>query len=321
MTFVCRKGLGELFEKLNVADHVFELNKKNKSEFKKSISILKSQKWEHLICPHESIRSHKIAFTLKANLKVGFKKYFNFFIFDKSIHRPMQYPDALRQLSLLTLINTEFKKEFETIIEKHASLNNQNTINFKTQPEIEEQLSMSLNVKVSEALLEKFNVKPRSVFIAPGSVWPTKRWTSEGFNELIRKLKNEQVYLVGSPDEKSICDKLSHAHSDIVNLCGETSLWELTQLLSTAKCLFSNDSGTMHVASVVSCPTVSVFGPTTLELGYRPWNDKSIVVQKPLHCRPCGKHGHKKCPLGTHECMKSISGEEVFKKAQSLIEV
>lgn len=308
---MCRKGLGELFESLNIVDHVYELDKKNKKNFKQTLQNLEKIKWTHVICPHQSIRSHRVAFSLKADQKVGFKNFYNFFIFDQTCKRPMHLPDALRQLSLLTLLDEDFKNEFDKISTSYKNLNVQDTVDFNKQPKITDSLSMRVDVSS-----DSFHEFENAVFIAPGSVWATKRWTVEGFSELIELLNNEKVYLIGSPAEMEICKKLEELHPSVINLCGKTSLTDLSSMLSKAKCLFSNDSGTMHVASMVSCPMVSVFGPTTLDLGYRPWSNNSVVVQKPLGCRPCGKHGHNKCPIGTHECMKSISGLDVFSQAQ-----
>lgn len=309
MSFLCRQGLGPLFESLNIVDQVYELDKKNKQNFKQVLYNLKQTKWTHVICPHQSIRSHRLAFSLKAEQKVGFKNFYNFFIFDQTYKRPMYLPDALRQLSLLTLLDVDFKKEFDKSSNTYKNLNLQDSVDFNQQPTISDSFSMQVEISANKEFED-------AVFIAPGSVWATKRWTLEGFSELISLLKNEKVYLIGSPAEVEICQKLEERHPSVLNLCGKTSLSDLSLMLSKAKCLFCNDSGTMHVASMVGCPLVSVFGPTTLELGYRPWSNNAVVVQKPLGCRPCGNHGHNKCPIGTHECMKSISGLDVFNQAQ-----
>jgi heptosyltransferase II len=66
-------------------------------------------------------------------------------------------------------------------------------------------------------------------------------------------------------------------------------------------------------------PTVAVFGPTTLDLGYRPWQNRALVVQKDLECRPCGKHGAAKCPLGTHACMKTVRPPDVLTAIDRLL--
>ena len=89
--------------------------------------------------------------------------------------------------------------------------------------------------------------------------------------------------------------------------------------LSKARGLICNDSGAMHMASVVDCPTVAVFGPTVQELGYKPWNSKAVVMEdNQLLCRPCGQHGGRSCPIVTHQCMENVSPLDVSKKALSI---
>jgi heptosyltransferase-2 len=76
----------------------------------------------------------------------------------------------------------------------------------------------------------------------------------------------------------------------------------------------------MHLAATSETPSVVIFGPTILEFGFRPWQDRVFVVETHgLACRPCGKHGHKKCPIGTHICMKQISKDEVLEKLQGVL--
>lgn len=76
------------------------------------------------------------------------------------------------------------------------------------------------------------------------------------------------------------------------------------------------------MAAVVGLPTVAVFGPTTLDLGYRPWQSRAIVVQNNLlDCRPCGLHGAQRCPLGHHQCMKDLKVERVIQAFSKLLTI
>ena len=74
------------------------------------------------------------------------------------------------------------------------------------------------------------------------------------------------------------------------------------------------------MAASVNTAVVVIFGPTTLELGFRPWSNNSKIVQNSnLNCRPCGKHGHQVCPLGHHHCMINIKADSVIKAALDLL--
>lgn len=308
LTLVCRKGVGEIFRELKLADIVFEIDKKNKERFSEGLKELKNKSYDLLICPHQSYRSAFMAAQISAKEKIGFKEWWNKLIFKKSLERPMQLPDALRQLSLLSLIDRESKKSIDGYSGKIPELAHMGLRN-----------RILGHPRYSE-VIKRFNIPNKAIFISPGSVWNTKRWTPEGFRKAAQDLsKNNPVVFIGSPDERELCNEISKDVPGSINLCGQTSLFELLVLMSTGKILISNDSGSMHMGSVAELPTVAVFGPTVLSLGYQPWQEKAIVIEnKELKCRPCGKHGHMSCPIGTHECMKSISSQTVTEAAQKL---
>lgn len=161
----------------------------------------------------------------------------------------------------------------------------------------------------------------RRVFLAPGSVWATKRWTVDGYATLARALLADgyQVELVGSGGERELCDGIAAQVPDLKNHAGKTSLSELVALFRTGAVLVCNDSGAMHAAAVAGLPTVAIFGPTVLAQGFRPWQNRALVVQRELGCRPCGKHGAKQCPIGTHECMKAITADDVRRAFDRLL--
>jgi heptosyltransferase-2 len=77
----------------------------------------------------------------------------------------------------------------------------------------------------------------------------------------------------------------------------------------------TNDSGSMHIAGAYKVPTVSIFGPTK-HLETSQWrNPNSAIVRKELECSPCMK---RNCPIKTHECMKSITEEDVLKEVEKI---
>ncbi|MCX6061844.1 MAG: hypothetical protein NT103_06315 [Campylobacterales bacterium] len=61
---------------------------------------------------------------------------------------------------------------------------------------------------------------------------------------------------------------------------------------------------------------MAIFGPTR-HLETSQWkNEKSVLVRHDMECAPCMK---RECPLGHHECMKSITSKEVIEAVKNLI--
>lgn len=332
ITLLCRKGLGDWLSKLKLVDECVEVDKENGRGWAEARAVLRERRFSLLVCPHESFRSALFARKMSAEKKIGFKRFFSFLAFDHQVVRPMHLPEALRQLSLLTPVDPLLAERLLEFANRQTADGGQAQNGFVAVPSWAEmkisitQKSMSIAERWSKINLNNL------VVIAPGSVWSTKMWTAEGFATVASRLAIEgsQIVLIGSKSEDEICRRIveqvetklaSATEAKLVNLAGKTSLTETLQILAIAKLLVCNDSGAMHLGAVADTPTVAVFGPTILEFGYRPWQNRAIVVQSPpLACRPCGAHGAKVCPIGTHECMRSIQPDEVMHAISRLSE-
>ena len=159
--------------------------------------------------------------------------------------------------------------------------------------------------------------------VAPGSVWPTKRWLPEGYARVVAAARARGLVpvLVGSPEERELCRSVA-ALAPAPVLAGETSIPELVALLARARIVVANDSGAAHVASAVGTPVVSVFGSTIPGMGYAAYGPLTRVVERGgLECRPCGRHGARNCPLGHFRCMTEVAADRVLARVDELLAV
>jgi heptosyltransferase-2 len=158
------------------------------------------------------------------------------------------------------------------------------------------------------------------IVIAPGSVWSTKRWPKHHFAKLTESLLESlphSLALIGSESDASLCDSIlpEQYANRVINLAGKLSLDETIDMISRAILLIANDSAPIHLASLVNCPTIAIFGPTHPAFGFAPLSDVSFIMQKNLDCRPCSIHGQAQCPLNTHACMEQTLPDEVLRVA------
>jgi heptosyltransferase-2 len=159
--------------------------------------------------------------------------------------------------------------------------------------------------------------------VAPGSVWPTKRWLPAGYARVVAAARARGLVpvLVGSPEERELCRSVA-ALTPAPVLAGRTSIPELVALLARARIVVANDSGAAHVASAVGTPVVSVFGSTVPGMGYAAFGPLTRVVERAgLECRPCGRHGARNCPLGHFRCMTEVAAEQVLARVDELLAV
>ena len=331
ITFLCRKGLAQVFTKLKLVNKTIEFDKQKTNEWDAIQDRVTKDSYDLIISPHQSFRSEMLVRKMAAKIKIGYKKWWNFFVFNKRVVRPMYFPEPLRLMALLEPIDPEMEKTLKELRKEKQFFNSkeQGTVNFTRDPEIPPILSAKLeklNLVDEESAIDKlvkdFNLQTyRLILLAPGSVWNTKKWTANGFSELAKQLQQNgyQIALLGSESETEDCNAIAQQVPNVVNLAGKTSLLESLVLMNRSALLVSNDSGAAHLAALVGLKTISIFGPTVLDLGYRPWNNLCIVNQVPLKCRPCGKHGGDRCPIGTHECMKSVNPTNVLVNAEKLL--
>lgn len=161
--------------------------------------------------------------------------------------------------------------------------------------------------------------------IAPGSVWPTKRWDVAKFAELMRNLLEStdfHIVLLGSKNEESMFEALPRSiinSAKVINLMGRTKLEDLPGLYDQFALIVSNDSSPIHYASAIDIPTVTIFQATTAQMGFAPLSSQHTILEdSDLECRPCGLHGHTECPLGHFKCMKNIDVKSVFEAVIAL---
>ena len=160
------------------------------------------------------------------------------------------------------------------------------------------------------------------VGVAPGSVWTTKRWAPEGFAAVIGALAAEgaRCVVLGAPDDAALAAEINHRAGGCATvLAGRTDLPTMVAVVDRLALLIANDSAPMHIACARGVPVVAVFCATTPALGYGPWGPRTTVVEADLACRPCGRHGGRRCPRGTEDCMRLVPPAAVLAAARAAL--
>ncbi len=167
-------------------------------------------------------------------------------------------------------------------------------------------------------------LKKPVIGIAPGAKWKTKIWPKEHFKSLTDMIINNlgyDVFIFGSKDELDIANYIKKGYKNVMNFAGKLSIKETAEYMAHCSLLVSNDSALMHLAVALDIPVAAMFGPTVKEFGFYPKGRSVVLEKKGLNCRPCSLHGSDNCPVGTHQCMKDITPNEVFESIKYLLEV
>lgn len=170
---------------------------------------------------------------------------------------------------------------------------------------------------VDEAAAAPYAATGDYVCLAPTSVWFTKQYPEEKWLELLAALPPAlPVYLLGGPPDTAACEQLAQAagRPGLLNLSGKLSLLASAALMRGAILNYVNDSAPMHLCSAVDAPVCAIFCSTVPAFGFGPLSIFSRVVEHlgPLACRPCGLHGHARCPLGHFRCAREIETRQLL---------
>lgn len=270
---------------------------------------LREKRFDLGLIPHRSFRSALLAFMASIPVRIGFAQSLGSFLYTQRIHRDSSKHEVRRNLQLMGPLAPGDSVDSAVMAGKLWVSSDQEDRDWANRT------------------LAEFGIQENDhvIAIAPGSVWATKRWIPEGFADVVDELITNQkrkVVLLGSRDDRPVADQIAaRCREKPVNLAGKTTLRQLAAVLKRCELLITNDNGAMHVGVAQDLPIVAVFGSTTLGLGYGPFTPKASVVERPLDCRPCGKHGYPECPLGHFNCMKQITPDEVMAAVEKQLKV
>ena len=165
------------------------------------------------------------------------------------------------------------------------------------------------------AVQAKFDLERPYLAVVPGAAWPQKVWPEERYRELLARLQDHpgiQLVMLGG-GEDPICDQIA-AHfpeGALVNLKGRTSLEESLGVLAGARVVVGADTGLLHAAEALGVPVVMIQGPTSWQTGARVHDERSVVHQTLLWCRPCSQNGSRPCYRRERYCLTSTQAKAV----------
>jgi heptosyltransferase-2 len=146
----------------------------------------------------------------------------------------------------------------------------------------------------------------------PGAEYgPAKCWPLAYFAELAAKLDASgfTVWVMGSDKDRVSGQVIAH-DGHAINLCGQTALVDVIDLLALCRQVVSNDSGLMHVAAAVGVHVHGIYGSSS-PLFTPPLTDKRDIHTLNLDCSPCFE---RHCPLGHLRCLKEIMPADIHAK-------
>ena len=293
----------EIFSASPFVNEVIVLDKKNKHKsywalirFSKG---LRSRNYSRVYSPHRSFRSSFIVMNLNTKETYGFSTSSFKHVYKHLIDYKTTNHEVQRNLDLIG-----YKYDEET---------------WRIQPDLE---IPKIGVQKVKKYFANLDSKREFIAIAPGSIWNTKKYPIEYFEEIIKFLTGKFIIiLIGSEKEKKICDEIaSKFDEDVISAAGKFSLLESIEVLKKTKILISNDSAPTHLGMCAGIPVLTLFCSTIPGFGFYPYSKKSSYLSyDDLSCKPCGIHGRQQCPIKTFDCGFKLTPKTVISKIEEML--
>jgi len=214
---------------------------------------------------------------------------------------------------LLTL-EKEYTRLLKVVLNEKDSLNNflPNTPLLKPSLENYKQVQKLLHSQIEDEQL---------IAIAHGTNMQAKKWELENFKELMKLLnksyENLTFVLVGGKEDFNEGEKLREEIENCINLAGKTSIIESAVLLEKCDLFIGNDTGTMHLASVMGTPVIGIFSARDNPGKWEPYGENNITLRKEVKCEGCML---VECIYEDKKCIKMIDVNDVFNVTKQFIE-
>ena len=164
-----------------------------------------------------------------------------------------------------------------------------------------------------------------TVGIVAGGRWLMKSIPPGAVTELARlfcDIKGARVLILGDSVDLPLSEYIVEqaGYRDVTTVAGEGGILQLINRIEKLDLLISPDSGPAHLAMALGVPVQVVFTSTSPALGFWSQDFEGSFMVNPVPCRPCHRHGGKKCSAGDEQCRKMLVPREMFEAALCLVQ-
>lgn len=161
--------------------------------------------------------------------------------------------------------------------------------------------------------MENIGIAPTAQHL--GKIYP-KAQMLQVIDGLLAQRPDLHIYLFGGPDEQAELDQWTERCPErIHNTAGRQTIADDLRMMSVLDCMITMDSANMHLASLVGCRVVSIWGATDVKAGFYGYRQSpDDIVALPLDCRPCSIYGNKPCRYGDYHCMSGIEPQSIIQR-------
>lgn len=154
-----------------------------------------------------------------------------------------------------------------------------------------------------------------------GTKIQVKDWGADNWKLTLSRLSDKfpelGIAAIGSDDEFQLAQAVGAVwRGPFLNLCGRLTPRESASVMKHATMYIGHDTGPMHLAAAVGLPCVAVFSARERPGVWFPHGGKHKIL---YHQVPCYNCKLEVCTTHAKVCVRSISPDEVYAAAESLL--
>ena len=149
--------------------------------------------------------------------------------------------------------------------------------------------------------------------IHPGAYYETQKWPARYHAELVQKLNEAgdfNLILFGAASDISMVRRILDFCNSPIEVFISNDLRKFGALLARQNIFICNNSGPLHMASALGIKTISFMGPTNATLWTPRGASHTVLRRNELDCIGCNRGD---CKIGTHDCMRLITSDQVYR--------
>ncbi len=185
--------------------------------------------------------------------------------------------------------------------------------------------SLDVDFENQKKLFKQFNIvlnNRKMIVLCVGAEYgPAKRWPAHYFASLTNMLlaRGYIVVVLGSSNDKKTGEEISLvtniSRNNFYNLCGETRLVDVVDLLAASTLVVTNDTGLMHVACAVGALVLAIYGSSSPSYT-PPLSNSARILKIDMECAPCFA---RTCKFNHYNCLKLLTVQMVFDNIMKML--
>jgi lipopolysaccharide heptosyltransferase II len=267
------------------------------------ISLLRKERFDTVFVLHWAWQFNLLALLCRIPVRVGFKRKFGRLFLTHGVRSREDQNNREAYLDLLRIFGVPARYQ-------------------KSHYYLSEREDRFLKTFIEE---HQMGAGEQLIALAPGGgrnikqTMLTRLWPVDRYIELIGNILQAGPYrivLIAGPDDGTVIQPILDRYPQCIDT-RTLSFGEKASILRRCRLLVGNDSAPIHMASAMSLPTYSLWGPTNPKRYGDPLPHHTSFFKK-IECSPCYSYGEFPA-CNDNQCMQAISVAEVWETLQAAL--